>query len=116
MRTSKGGSITIEAAIVIPIVLIIISFLVTFSLEYYNEIVGASVDTIRDDHYYITGEYRTERDDAPWVTVGIEKEHLNPKTYARIADALDYITDQITITKDLKENYNRIVNRIYNFF
>lgn len=74
----KRGSITIEACIVVPIVLLVLGVLVMTSLYLHDIIILRSVNTLRGDHQVITGEAYEEEED--WILFAIKGNHKSRHT------------------------------------
>ncbi|PKM56549.1 MAG: hypothetical protein CVU98_10675 [Firmicutes bacterium HGW-Firmicutes-3] len=74
----KKGSITIEACIVIPIILLILAVLLMTSLYLHDIIVLRSVNTLRGDHQVITGEAYEEKEG--WILFAIKGDHKSRRT------------------------------------
>jgi len=66
----KKGSITIEACIIVPIMLLILAVMVMTSLYLHDIIVLRSINTLRGDYQVITGEVDEERED--WILFAIK--------------------------------------------
>ncbi|PKM54286.1 conserved protein of unknown function [Petrocella atlantisensis] len=74
----KRGSITIEACIVVPIVLLVLGVLVMTSLYLHDIIILRSVNTLRGDQQVITGEAYEEEED--WILFAIKGNHKSQHT------------------------------------
>lgn len=74
----KKGSITIEACIVVPIILLILAVMVMTSLYLHDIIVLRSVNTLRGDHQVITGEAYEEN--KGWILFAIKGNHKSRRT------------------------------------
>ncbi len=109
---SYRGSITVEAAIVVPTVVFILYILITFSLDYYHEVINKSINGLRIEAVAITGEYRTNEIGLENYVDFDEPDYTDPKWNVRIADALDDATDQIAFTYELKKKYSDMVDEI----
>ncbi|PKM67711.1 MAG: hypothetical protein CVU95_06445 [Firmicutes bacterium HGW-Firmicutes-2] len=69
----KKGSITIEACIVVPIILLILAVILMTSLYLHDIIVLRSVNTLRGDHQVITGEGYESNEG--WILFAIKDNH-----------------------------------------
>lgn len=74
----KKGSITIEACIVVPIMLLVVAVMVMTSLYLHDIIVLRSINTLRGDYQVITGEVNEERDD--WILFSIKGNYKSRRT------------------------------------
>ncbi len=83
----KRGSITIEACIVVPIVLLVLGVLVMTSLYLHDIIILRSVNTLRGDHQVITGEAYEEEED--WILFAIKGNHKSRHTSKMWHDRYD---------------------------
>jgi hypothetical protein len=74
----KKGSITIEACIVVPIILLILAVMLMTSLYLHDIIVLRSVNTLRGDHQVITGEGYESKEG--WILFAIKDNHKSRRT------------------------------------
>ncbi|MDF1618373.1 TadE family protein [Petrocella sp. FN5] len=74
----KRGSITIEACIIVPIMLLVLAVMVMTSLYLHDIIVLKSVNTLRGDHQVITGEHYEEKED--WIVFALKSNHKSQLT------------------------------------
>jgi len=71
----KKGSITIEACIVVPIMLLVLAVMVMTSLYLHDIIILKSMNTLRGDHQVITGQVYEEKEG--WVLFALEGNHTS---------------------------------------
>lgn len=91
---SWRGSLTIEGAIVIPIVLLIIYGMMFLGYRYSQEIVGRSCESLEGDRQAIT------------------EAVIAPTKIVRVVDAVDDLTDCISLTRHFKEDYEALIEGI----
>lgn len=100
----RKGSITIEGIVVIMLVLFVLVFIFNTAISLYQNTIEYSYIKMKEDKEKIK------------AGVNIGGRIISNKSYVRGLDALDDITDQFTITNDLKRAYDSKVTDIIKLF
>lgn len=98
----RRGSITIESAIVIPVCLFIIAFLMSFGINYAGEIKGKAIRGLNLEKVQLISRH---------YIYGVDQ-----KMIVRVTDVVDDFLDQFTYTKEIKAEMDEKVNNLKEHF